>query len=464
MPTSINASQARADPGDDITPVSLGQRITALDVLRGFALLGILMMNIEDFSGPEGVHDIPVKTGHPAFVGWHAQLDYALLAFKWLFFEGKMRTLFAMLFGAGIVLLTERFERRGTAGLAADIFSRRNMWLLLFGMLHGTLIWGGDILALYAIDALLFMFPFRHVEPRRLMVLGLALGIAGGMFGMARFFDIPGQLTQEQLRSEGQAALDTHHAPSPAQRDALDAAAKESKKSAHELEESLRTARLPYLQSIGPRTEGFLDALGKVLFSGITLEFGGSMLLGMGLYKIGFFSARLSPRTYVLTATIGYAISAPIVLGGIVLLARHDFSKAAALRWMILPYHVEVFPAAIANTAVVLLLVNEGWLKPVQRALANVGRTAFSNYIGTSLLCQFVFDWGPWKLYGQLEYYQQALAVVTVWTVNLVASALWLRYFAYGPLEWAWRSLTYWRRQPLRLTTTPSPLVPSSQP
>ena len=83
--------------------------------------------------------------------------------------------------------------------------------------------------------------------------------------------------------------------------------------------------------------------------------------------------------------------------------------------------------------------------------LQAVGRTAFSNYILTSLACQFYFVWGPWKEYGRLEYYQELYVVGIIWLLNLTLSTWWLRYFAYGPLEWAWRSLTYWKRQPFWL-------------
>jgi uncharacterized protein len=107
----------------------------------------------------------------------------------------------------------------------------------------------------------------------------------------------------------------------------------------------------------------------------------------------------------------------------------------------------------MANAAVLLAIMRKGWLTPLTRALANVGRTAFSNYIGTSLLCQWLFCFGPWRLYGQLDYPHQLWVVAVVWMVNLGASALWLRYFSYGPLEWLWRSLVYWRRQPLCVDT-----------
>lgn len=438
-------------------PVSPGERITALDVLRGFALLGILVLNIESFSGPESIHDIPLGTAPPAFVGWHAGLDVVQLVIKWLFFEGKMRTLFAMLYGAGIVLLTQRFERRGEPGRAADIFCRRNLWLLFFGILHGTLIWGGDILVSYSLVALLFMFPLRHLPARRLILVGLAIGLLGGTVGAIRFFGVPEVLAQEHLRLEGQTALAAHRVPSAEQKAALDAAAQEAQKNAREAESEVRDARLPYLQTVGEQAAGYAGFVTAVIRSGVFLEVTGSMLLGMGLFKCGFLTGRRSARAYLVIAAVGYAISMPLVLGGIALFTRDGFSKVAAARWLYCPYEVEVWAAAVANTAVLLLILRKGWLRPVTGALANVGRTAFTNYIGTSVLCQFLFSWGPWKLYGQIAYHQQLLVIAGVWTVNLVASALWLRFFAYGPLEWLWRSLVHWRRQPLRLAGAPAP-------
>ena len=430
-------------------PTLLGQRIVALDVLRGFALLGILFLNIETFSGPAILHDVPMGTGKPAFVGWHAQLDLAIVTIKWMFFEGKMRTLFAILYGAGIVLLTERLDRRGPPGTALGIFCRRNLWLLVFGLLHGTLIWYGDILARYALIALLFMYPLRRLAARPLIILGLSIGILGGTFGVARTVHAPEVLAAERLRVEGQAALAAHRVPSPEQRAALDADARERSRLPAKTAESIREGRLPYVRSIAPRADTYLDSLMGYFRSGMFLEVAGSMLLGMGLYKTGFLAGARSRRRYVATAALGYAISMPIVLVGMAMAHAGGFTMAAATRWLYLPYTLEVVAGAIANASLLLLIIRNRWLAPVTSALGNVGRTAFSNYILTSLLCQFVFAWGPWKLYGALEYYQQVYVVVTVWALNLAASALWLRSFAYGPLEWVWRSLVYRKRQPM---------------
>jgi uncharacterized protein len=449
MPDKIEDDHARTYISDG--PVAINKRIHALDLLRGFALLGILVLNIDSFYGPSPMHDVPIGTPKPTFVDWHASLDFAIFTIKWLFFEGKMRTLFSILYGAGIVLLTQRFEEKGQPGRAADIFCRRNMWLLLFGLVHGMFIWDGDILTDYSIIALLFMFPLRHVAPKRLILAGLLIGILGGTVGMIGVTDAPETFAAEHARIEGRAAIAEHRSPSPEQRAALEAEANARAQEPANISKAVETGRLPYLQSIAPRTKSFLDfQLGEVFRNGWILEMTGSMLLGMGLFGIGFLSGSLPRRTYIVTALIGYAISMPVVLIGVSKVSADHFTVPSVTRWMFLPYSLEVFAGSIANASVILLLFKGGWLKGPFAALANVGRTAFSNYIFTSVLCQFLFGWGPWKLYGRIDYYQQIYIVAGVWAVNLMASALWLRVFAYGPLEWLWRSLTYWKRQPLR--------------
>lgn len=442
-----------ANPGQGSTqpdaPLAVNQRIVALDVLRGGALLGILMLNIESFSGPASLHDIPVGVAKPAFVGWHASLDLIILTIKWLFFEGKMRTLFSMLYGAGIVLLTERLQRQGRGERAADIFCRRNMWLLLFGLMHGALVWQGDILSQYALVALLFMFPLRRVPAKTLIVVGLAIGVIGGGWGMSNLVGAKDVLAAERLRQAGAAALVEHRLPTPDQAAAMSAEAKARSEAPAQLEQQIRAGRAPYLSSAARRPASYLNWVIELFRSGLILEVVGSMILGMGLFKIGFLTGERPRSTYMATALAGYALCAPIVLTGVMMAHAQGFSTPAAVRWMYRPYSLEVFAGSIANAALVLFLLKSGWLAAASGALANVGRTAFSNYILTSVLCQSIFAWGPWKLYGGIEYYQQLYFVVAVWALNLTASALWLRVFSHGPLEWVWRSLVYWKPQPM---------------
>jgi uncharacterized protein len=435
-------------------PLGKGRRIASLDVLRGFALLGILVLNIEDFSGPESLHDIPVGVAKAAFVGWHAHLDLIILTIKWMFFEGKMRALFATLFGAGCVLLTERIERRKPEA-AADIFLRRSMWLTLFGLIHGTLIWDGDILFQYGSLSLLFLFPLRHVPARKLIGVGLVIALVGGTLGIANFSFEPSALRDSRLQEGALAAVHAGVTLTGEQKAALESAAVREAKGRAAVAERVALAHRGYLAVLAGQANGFADFSYQLLRTGWVAEIVGMLMFGMGLYKTGYLSAQKAPRVYATTAAIGYAISIPVVLVGIYHARLAGFSNAAAVKWMYLPYGLQQIPAMLANASVVLFLVRKGWLQPLQRALGAVGRTAFSNYIGTSLLCQFVFTWGPWHLYGALDYYQQIYVIGGVWTLNIIVSLLWLRSFAYGPLEWVWRSLTYWQTQPFRLPVRP---------
>jgi uncharacterized protein len=427
-------------------PVRQNERFASLDVLRGFALLGILMLNIEDFAGHEALWDFPVGLIKPAFVGWHAHLDYAIVILKWVFAEGKMRGLFSMLFGAGAVLLTERIERRGETSRAATIFYRRNFWLLLFGICHGFLIWWGDILLYYAVLGLLFLYPLRRLSARKLIVLGLTIWIVGGTLGSLRFFHVA-----DVLRSDAQltAARAAGPAATPAQLAVIAGAESERKSDSNAAAAEIRRGRLGYVAAWRHGIASELSFLKLAFGSFLILEILGAMITGMGLYKAGFLTNRRPAIEYALLALGGYAVSSPLVLTGLWHMYREGFTAAADARWISIPYTTEVVGAALANTSILLLLVRSGRLRWAFYPLSAVGRTAFSNYILTSLICKTVFSWGPWKLYGKLEFYQWYLFAAAVWMVNLIISPLWLRVFAFGPLEWLWRSLTYWQRQPM---------------
>jgi uncharacterized protein len=180
------------------------------------------------------------------------------------------------------------------------------------------------------------------------------------------------------------------------------------------------------------------------------------MLIGMGLMKIGFFTAELSYETYIWTAILGFAISLPMYALAVWKIYTSGFFFLTSRLWFYAPYYIMSETGSLAIAAVILLIVKSGKLQRPQHLLASVGKTAFSNYILTSILCQTIFIWGPWKLFGRLEYYQLMYVVFGIWIVNLGISSLWLKKFSYGPLEWIWRSLTYGKLQPMLLKTTAS--------
>ena len=168
---SLNDKEAEAPAA--FAPVTNRERIVSIDTLRGVALLGILLMNIVVFGLPENAYD------DPTIAGGHTGLNLAFWYANQIFFEGKMRTLFSMLFGAGVVLLTLRAEERGGGLRARGIYYRRTLWLVVFGLLHAYFIWMGDILYYYGVVGLM-LFPLRKLRPAALLAAGaLLLMIAG---------------------------------------------------------------------------------------------------------------------------------------------------------------------------------------------------------------------------------------------------------------------------------------------
>jgi uncharacterized protein len=359
-----------------------------------------------------------------------------------------MRILFSMLFGAGAVLLTERIEKQSGIRRSASIFYRRNLWLLAFGLFHGIVLWFGDILVDYSVLALVFLYPIRNASVRTLIAFGLLVSIPGGIFGGFQGWHILDRMKAgKQLDPAQQAGASA----TPEQRNLLDSAAKKHRNASVAMAETLRQGRLGFVDGWSYRRSQWISLITYKFESFRILEWFGAMIIGMGLYKSGYLANKRRVREYVLVASVGYAIAFPIVLVGLWQAYRACFTEAAVAKWLLIPYSLQVDAGALGNLSVLLLFIRYKSTASLCRPLAAVGRTAFSNYLLTTLACQFLFAWGPWRLYGKLEFYQWYLVVAAVWTLNLTFSVFWLRYYVMGPLEWFWRSLTYWKLQPLRI-------------
>ena len=210
-----------------------------------------------------------------------------------------------------------------------------------------------------------------------------------------------------------------------------------------------KEATAGYLQQVASSSEAFFDAFTHHL--DFVMDSLSAMLIGMGLMKLGFFTGELSYASYRWTSILGFSISVPFYALGALKVYGGGFFFLDIEKWLFFPYYLTREPGSLAIAAVVMLIIKGSLFKTPQRLLAAVGRTAFSNYILTSIICQTIFVWGPWKLFGNLGYYQLMYIVFGVWIFNLVFSSLWLKKFAFGPLEFAWRSLAYGAMQPMRL-------------
>jgi uncharacterized protein len=434
-------------------PTTLRERISSIDVLRGFALLGILMLNINDFGAPEAAHDVPVGMPRPAFAGPHAHLNLVILILKWAFFEGKMRAIFSMLFGAGVVLMTSRAEKRGAGGQIADIYLRRNMWLLTLGVLHGLFLWSGDILFNYGLTALLVLYPVRKLTAKTLLTVGTFISLVLGTALLSNeYIPITKHITLQRNAALVAADRKAGRAITPEQlkteaqwndlvnkRRITDAS----------IQEEMASAHAGYWAGFEDRIQDYIGPRAAASDLMFVVESLGAMMIGMGLFKTGFLTAENSYATYAWTAAIGFLFSVPLYVFTVLKAAASGFFFLDIEKWLYLPYYPPREAGALAIAAVVMMAVKRGVLRPLQHALAAVGQTALTNYLLTTVLCQFIFLWSPWKLYGKLEYYQLTYVVFLVWAINLIVSPIWLRTFQFGPVEWLWRSLTYVKLQPM---------------
>jgi len=173
-------------PSPAISPVRVEERISALDTIRGFALLGILLMNICAFGLPHSAYDNPAPAGGASGPNLFTWCLITIVA------DGKMRAIFSLAFGASVYLLIDRLSRKGAAADAADIHYRRMLWPLLFGLIHGYLIWYGDILFPYAMMGLL-LYPLRKLSPRALLVTAGILVLVMTCDALRNYFHLKNQ-------------------------------------------------------------------------------------------------------------------------------------------------------------------------------------------------------------------------------------------------------------------------------
>jgi uncharacterized protein len=431
---------APASPG--ARPVLGGERIGAMDALRGVAVLGILLMNILAFALPfQGSFD-------PTFGGGTTGINLWIWAANTTLFEGKMRAIFSMLFGAGMLVLTSRLEDRGLGEQAADVYYRRLLWLLAFGLIHAYFIWWGDILFFYSVIGL-FLFPLRRLSSRALIVAGVVLLLIGAGRGLLGAIEVRGiraaSVAASAAAASGRPLTEAEKTAQTTWRDRWNQA-----KSTEGADKEIAAYRGSYLDALRQRAGFLAGAQAQWLYHYFIFDIGGMMLIGIGLLKSGMLSARLSARAYLLIALAGYAFGVPIAA----LAVGYDLSSGfdpATMATGGVAHAVARLPVALAHVATVMLIWKAAALRPLMSPLAAVGQMAFSCYIAESLICTTLFYGYGLGWFARLERYQLYLVVAAVWTALLIASPLWLSRFAFGPLEWVWRSLTYLHRQPMRL-------------
>ena len=399
-------------------PVNETQRIVSLDVLRGFALLGILVMNIQSFSMIFSAYMNPTAYGDLTGANYWVWLLSHVLT------DQKFMTIFSMLFGAGIVLLSSRVEARGQS--ATGVHYQRMFWLIVFGLLHAYLLWYGDILFLYGICGLV-VYLFRKLSPRKLLVLGLlTIAVSSALFlffGWSMQFWPPEAL--EELTQDWEPTLER-------------------------TAEEVAIYQGGWLEQMNHRVPKSFEFETFVLLIWGFWRAGGLMLVGMGLYKVGVFTLKRSAGFYAALIMGALLVGIPTVSYGVHrnFTVGWDIHSSFFFGWQFNYWGSLI--VSMGWIGLVMLVCQRSALTALTRPFAAVGQTAFSNYILQTVICTTLFYGHGFGLFGKLERVEQVGIVLAIWALQLIVSPIWLEYFRYGPLEWLWRSLTYMQRQPFK--------------
>ena len=395
------------------SPISDAERIVTLDFVRGIALMGILFANITAYAQPYAAYAWP-----PALAGGMTAGDQAIWLFQFTFVDAKFRGLFTLLFGAGLCLFHERAEARGE-GITRQFV--RLLVLLTFGLAHYFLLWRGDILALYAVWGLVALPALNWGVERQAAVGLLALLVGVGLMS-AMWWGVvaePGDPFTSAVLGQAAEELSLYREGSYGEIVA---------------------------HTVAEESGALIDTL---IWVGLTETFG-LILLGMALYRAGLFTGGLDAPTLRWWGWIGAA-------GGIA-------GSCALGLWPLLhgfPYGLTHFvfsglgavphlATTLGLAALLALWAPRAAASRLGRRLAACGRTAFSNYLGLSLVMVPLFHGWGLGLFGQFHRIELLGFVVAGWGLMLAWSQPWLARFRYGPLEWLWRCLTYGKPVALR--------------
>ena len=393
-------------------------RILSLDVVRGFALLGILLINILAFGA------ISAMTLNPT-LGFSLTSDIWIWGAVELTAEGAMRALFSMLFGAGVLLFLERGEDRG------KLHFKRTFWLLIFGLINGyVLMWLGDILFTYALAGFI-LYLLRNMSAKGLAILSVVL------FACLCAYSAALNLGLEFLRSAanqnaeaaaGWAEFYDVFAPSEA---------------AKKAEIAQRTGSFLALMSWSA-TEYTIMLLTFIpmLLVWDALVF---MCIGMALYRYQVLQGAHSDRFYLFTAIAGFGVGLTINAYEIYLMIASDFDILETFPFFKPTYQLGRLGVALGWLGVLILAMRRFG---IGRKLAAVGRMALTNYLMQSLICLFIFSGIGFGLLGELRRTELYIVVLLIWAFQLWLSPWWLARFRYGPAEWLWRALTYGKAPP----------------
>jgi len=411
----------------DTTLKRTSDRIGSLDVIRGIAVMGIFSVNVVAFA-----MIFPAYMNPGAYGGYEGE-NLAIWLINFVLVDGKMRGLFSILFGASMLLIIDRAEANGRS--PAKTHYARMIVLLLFGLFHFYVIWFGDILALYAMVGMIaYAFRKRATKTMLAWAVGLLLAsVTMFSFGAAqmRKVDIaahsPSATAKEISRWNDNIGFLTSV---PAE------AAKETALALSPLPE--RVQHMVTERGSEPFTSLFVFGLPTLAL----------MLIGMAGYRSGFLTGAWDRKRYRNVAVAGLGIGGAGSLAiGLWLIQSGFYIPLIFFANLAIAVPFQMI-MALGYAALIILAARSAGA--MTERVAAVGRAAFTNYLGTSIIAALIFYGDGLGLFGRLSRFEAWLVVPCVWALMLLWSKPWLERFRYGPFEWAWRSLARWELQPMR--------------
>ncbi len=404
------AAESLVSPTPANMPRPQADRLIAVDMLRGVAVLGLMLVHIFVFSQPmdsvDPRHGLDFAGANAPFIWIQAVLGV-----------GNFIFLFSMLFGASVLFFDGKHNEPGLKA-GARLWYQRMFWLAVIGGAHAVFLFFGDILLSYALCGMLGLWWLRKMPARHLMWIGAGaygLSLLGYLLmGLLMAFletsepEMMAEFRQMQIEGHAGSFLDGVR---------------------------YRIVHVAQMMAMFP----------FVVFWGLA----GTMLIGLSLAKQGVLTGERSTRFYLKLSGISFGIGLPLSIAAFAWLQAGDFASYRSAVWFTVSMLLSV-PMALGYLGVVMLLARFSVFRPLQIALAAVGRMALTNYLMHSVIGAVIFHGWALGFYQQLEFPELAWILLGTWAANILFSLAWLHYFRFGPAEWLWRSLTYWARQPVR--------------
>ena len=399
--------------------IRLSERISSIDTIRGFALLGLLTMNLVGMSMPMAAYLSPL-----AFRADEPLNDVIFLVF-FIFADQKFMGMFSLLFGASILLLVERLQAKGEKTLG--LHYRRNFVLLLIGLLHAAFLWEGDVLMIYGFCALL-LYPLHKSSPWVLATIAFVL-LAAASYSAGGINE-----TMAHMDAEALANIKAYLQPT------AEAIAELKQNYSGSFQEVL-----DFRLGLEEEDEAGTIEIDLIIVLSSFYRALGMMCLGMALYKWQYLQGKLALATYKKVSIAGLAVGLPLALMAWYLGQSTSWSVESYFAyWGIMPLNILASVALVmAYVSVIILLCRYQWAMPFQKKVQALGQTALSNYLLQSLIGTTIMYGYGFGMWGELARWQLVLLMLAIWSLQLYLAPLWLRYFRQGPVEYIWRCLSY---------------------